>query len=581
MSRRLVVSTLACVSGAGIGALSLVFAHRDPGGSFAGRSTLGAIAELGAGWALILAAVVFGVRRPGNRFAAFLTAAGIAWFLPEWSNPGVATSAVFAIGLVGFVACPPLVAHAGLSYPGGRVGSALERIGLAFAYAGAVVLLGVLPTAVFDPAAEGCLQCPHNPLLVHGDSHAFSTFNHWGVRLGLGWTTALGILILWRLIRSSHGTAAITAPVLVPTATFLGLVAWDFEHSLSRGLLSNDSFDVELWRYEAAALAAVALGVAWGLYRSRRARAAVAGVVVELGRSAAFGGVRDALAAALGEPELRLAYRRTAADEYVDADGHVVELQPGPDQAVTPLLRRGQEIAALVHHRRLLDDRGLLEEVVAGARLAVENERFQAEVRAQLESLRASRARIVETGDAERRRLERDLHDGAQQRLVGLSLALRMVRSELGTDPDPASVARLDEAESELREALAELRELAHGIFPAALAEEGLAPAVEALAEQSVVPLQLNGLPDDRFDESVEAAAYFLIAEAVKRSDGHGVAVQASRRDGKLVVELRSDGALTDDLTDLEDRIGALDGRLYLEQDDDGGVKVRAELPCA
>jgi signal transduction histidine kinase len=576
MLRRLVVPTLACATGAVVGVLALVFARHDPGGSFAGSSTLGAFAELVPGWALLLAGVAFRLRRPRNRFGVLVAAAGVAWFLPEWSNPGVSSSFAFTVGLVGFAACPPLVAHAALAYPGGRLTSPLERAGVGFAYAGAFILLGVLPTTVFDPVGEGCLQCPRNGLLVHGDSGAYTSFNQWGVRIGLAWAGVVGVLILWRLIASSRGTFTLTAPVLLPAAVYLGIVARDFEHSLGRGLLSNDSFDVELWRYEAVALTAVACGVAWGLYRSRRARAAVANVVVELGRA---GGVRDALAATLGDPALQLAYRRTVGDDYVDADGHLVELDADPGRAVTPLLRGGEPVAALVHDRRLLDDPGLLEEVVAGARLAVENERFRAEVRAQLESLRASRTRIVETGDAERRRLERDLHDGAQQRLVGLSLALRMARSELGPNPDPAELDRLDEAETELRAALAELRDLAHGIFPAALVDEGLAPAVEALAEQAAVALELRGLPEDRFDAAVEAAAYFLIAETVKRSGGARLLVGAERTNRHLLVELQSDRALSEDLTDLEDRIGALGGRVLIDHVD-GGVKVRAELPC-
>ena len=153
----------------------------------------------------------------------------------------------------------------------------------------------------------------------------------------------------------------------------------------------------------------------------------------------------------------------------------------------------------------------MIEEVASAARLALENERLQAEARAQLEDLRSSRARIIEAGDAERRRLERDLHDGAQQRLVGLSLALRLVRRELGADRQ--LVARLDEAEAELAPAVAELRELAHGIHPAVLSDEGLAAAVEALAEDAPA----SHRRDCRRSGSlapVETAAYLVVAEA-------------------------------------------------------------------
>jgi signal transduction histidine kinase len=160
----------------------------------------------------------------------------------------------------------------------------------------------------------------------------------------------------------------------------------------------------------------------------------------------------------------------------------------------------------------LLDNPELVEEVASAARLALENERLQAEVRAQLEDLRASRARIIEAGDAERRRLERDLHDGAQQRLVGLTLALRLLRAQLGPDQDQQLTARLDEAEAELRRAVTELRGLAHGIHPAVLSDEGLAAALEALAEGTLAPLRIAAVPQERFPPAVETAAYMVVA---------------------------------------------------------------------
>jgi signal transduction histidine kinase len=197
---------------------------------------------------------------------------------------------------------------------------------------------------------------------------------------------------------------------------------------------------------------------------------------------------------------------------------------------------------------------------------------LQAEARAQLEDLRSSRARIIEAGDAERRRLERDLHDGAQQRLVGLSLALRLLRSQLGADHE--LVARLDEVEAELRRAVAELRELAHGIHPAVLSDEGLAAAVEALAEDA--PIRIAALPQQRFPVAVETAAYLVVAEAAKAGAAR---VSAERQDAALVVDVEAE-AEPEGLVDLEDRVGALDGRLDVERAGDGGVRIRAEIPC-
>ena len=205
----------------------------------------------------------------------------------------------------------------------------------------------------------------------------------------------------------------------------------------------------------------------------------------------------------------------------------LVELDIRQEQ--TRLIQDGQAAAVLSHAPGLLDDDQLVENVATAARLALENERLQAEVQARLVELRESRARIVEAGDAERKRLERDLHDGAQQRLVGLSLSLRLARLQLATGAAPDAVARLDRAESELREAIVELRELAHGIFPAVLADEGLAAAVEALAEDGRVPIRIRSLPEGRFALGVETAAYTVVAEAV-RATTSGVAVRRRGR---------------------------------------------------
>jgi signal transduction histidine kinase len=234
-------------------------------------------------------------------------------------------------------------------------------------------------------------------------------------------------------------------------------------------------------------------------------------------------------------------------------------------------------VALLAHRPNRLDDPGLVVEIAATARLALENERLQAQVRAHLEDLRASRTRIVEQGDAERRRLERNLHDGAQQRLVSLALSLRLARLGCETETDAAA---LEQAEAEVRQALGELRGLAHGLYPAALTEEGLGAALEALAEQATSPLALGPLPQGRLDPNVEAAAYFVVAEILKRSRPGRATVDAARGDGRLVLKIVTDQQPPQELTDLEDRVGALDGRLLVEHPLSGGTRIRAELPC-
>jgi len=562
-------------AGLALGAFSLVIARDDPALSFAGPSLVGAVGLLGAGWALLACALAFWQRRPGNAVGPLLAAASGAWFLAEWDNPGVGSAAVFATGLVFYAACPPLLAWAMLAYPSGRLASWGERVAVSVALAGAVLVLGLLPALFFDPAARGCAQCPDNLVLVSDEPGLFDDLNRVGVHLGLAWSLLLVAVAGRRIARSSPARRRVVAPIVLAGSIYLALVATSFGASLDRGFLGSSMLERRLWLAQAAALAAFALTVAWGLLRTRRTRTSLARLVVELGESAPAGGLREALARALADPELEIAYP-VGAGRYADARGRGVDVTGAQGRAATPLLRDGQPVAMLLHRRDLVDNLELVEEVASAARLALENERLQAEVRAQLDDLHSSRVRIIEAGDAERRRLERDLHDGAQQRLVGLSLALRLLRGQLGTDQDPELAARLDEAEAELRRAVAELRELAHGIHPAVLSDEGFAAAVEALAEGTPAPLRITALPNERFSPAVETAAYLVVAEAAKAGTAH---VSAKRHDDALVVDVDTE-AEPDGLVDLEDRVGALDGRLAVERAHGGGVRIRAEIPC-
>jgi signal transduction histidine kinase len=562
------------VAGLALGVFSLAVARGGAGYSFGGSSAFAGAAELVAGYALLAVGVTAWMRPRQAGLGVILVAASFAWFLLEWSNPA-AGSVVFTTGLVLYAAAPPLVAHAMLAYPDGRVGWWPGRLGLALGYAGSVLVLGLLAAAVFDPAAEGCAQCPRNLLLVAGgSSSAYGSVNRAGAYLGLTWSLLVILLATGGLARSTPARRRQAAPVVGAGCAYLGLVAADFARSLHRGFLGTDGLDRRLWLGEAAALCVLSLAVVWAWVRARRTRSALARLVIELAESPPPGGLRDVLAGVLHDRSLVLAYP-LAGGRLADARCRAVDLTG----EITPIVRGGQQVALLSHRPGLLAEPALAEEVTAAARLALENERLQAEARFQLEELRASRFRIVQSGDAERRRLVRDLHDGAQQRLVTLSLALRLARTRLGRDPDLALAERIDQAEAELRAALADLRELAQGIFPVILAEEGLSAAVEALAEAAPIPLEITTLPDERLGSSVEAAAYFVVSEAVRRCAAGTLKVCAARRNGLLVVEVEGDSAPAE-ITDLQDRVGALDGSVAVVHGPDGRAILQAEIPC-
>jgi signal transduction histidine kinase len=573
MDRRAGVAAISAL-GIAAGLFSLHVARSDPTFSFAGASVAAGVAFILTGWALMACGLAFRLGRPGSRFGLLLAAAGLAWFVSEWGNPGGGSALVFTIGLCFYAACPPIVGYAVLAFPGGRLAGSVERGAVAIAYAGGVLMLGVLPAMLAGSSAEGCNECPRNLVAVADNARRVDDLTRASLYVGFAWAAALALLMIATLVRAGGARR----PILAAGGVYTALVAATFAASFDRGVLWNGTLERRLWWGEAASLLAVAAAVAWSWYRARRARSTVARLVVDLAQSPPAGGLRDVLAGIVGDPRLTVAYPVDGAGRLLDADGRVVEPTPGLTR--TTLVRGTRPVAVLEHAPGVLTDEQLLQEVSAAAQLAIENERLQAEVRSRLDELRASRARIVEAGDAERKRLERDLHDGAQQRLVGLSLSLRLARTRLETELDATAARHLDEADLELREAIADLRELAHGIFPVALADEGLAAALEALAEDAQVPVRLVDVPEERYLPAVESAAYAVAAE-VTRCATTVVDVRAEHANGELVIDVRTRMPDDVDMLALEDRVGALDGRLVVSRDRGDETTIRAELPCA
>ena len=338
-----------------------------------------------------------------------------------------------------------------------------------------------------------------------------------------------------------------------------------------------------------AALLTVPAALLWGLLRSRLARGGLADLFRELGT---LRGVRleAGLAKALGDPSLVLAYRVPGERAYIDGRGKPVELPaPGGERAAAPVERDGRELGMLLYDPSLDDDPELVAAVAAAAAISLDDVRLQAESQDRLAELRASRERLVAAGDAERRRLERNLHDGAQARLVSVALQLHVIKTRLRSDPALAEEL-LTSAGEELSASLEELRELARGIHPAVL-NHGLDAALDSLAARAGVATTVSFESPERLPEPVELAAYFVACEALanvaKYARATTASVRVSRRDGMAVIEIADDGVGGADetagtgLRGLADRVAALDGTLRILSPPGAGTVVTAELPCA
>jgi signal transduction histidine kinase len=338
-----------------------------------------------------------------------------------------------------------------------------------------------------------------------------------------------------------------------------------------------------------------------GAGRNRLVPSAVADLVIELGTGSsppcpptsecpAPGGLREALARALADPDLEVAYWLPGAGLYVDAGGCAVTVpESTARRAVTMVEHEGHRVAALVHDTALLEDEHLVGSVCAAAGLALENGRLQAELQARLADLAASRTRIVEAGEAERRRIERDLHDGTQQRLVSVAMTLGLAEARAANDPGRTQTL-LQEARAGLTEALRELRELSQGIHPGILTERGLPGAVEELTSRARIPVHVDVTLARRLPEHIEAAAYFVVAEGLTNVAKHvqapEVRVAVAESDGWVRVAVSDIGPGGADerqgtgLRGLRDRVEAIGGRLSVHSPAGGGTTLTAEIPC-
>jgi signal transduction histidine kinase len=513
-------------------------------------------------------------RRPESRVGPLMVVTGLLFFVhgtlgrlhsPFAETVGIAVSNYWIITFAALL----------LWFPGGqRRWAAGERLVI-----GAFVVAEVVLTLVWMLFAP----IPDNLALVWPSAQVAGGIDKALSSLGFAAAVCLAILLAARWLKATRPLRRVSAPAGAGALTLLflgGLILQAvFTESQSPYLVWPTLIGLVL-------VPVVFLAVVW---RAWVARAAIGQLLVDLGST---GGrtLQAALAKALGDPTLILAYWLPQFGSYTDSDGERLELPADDGKGLLAVVEQdGERVAAIVYDASLAEERKLLDAVVAAAGIALKNERLGAELRARVNELSASRARIVGAGDEARRRLERNLHDGAQQRLVAVGMQLRLLGPRIRTDP-AAAEELVTVAAAELATSVEELRELARGIHPAVL-DHGLTVALESLAARSTVTTAVSVDLLGRLPKVVEVAAYFVASEALanvaKHARATAVEITVSRGANGALVEVADDGVGGADdaggsgLRGLADRVEALGGQLRISSPLGSGTTISAVIPCA
>src|SRR5829696_1551113 len=541
--------------------------------TYAQASDLARAVGPAAGVALLVAGVVAAALAHRPQVGFLVIAVSAVWFAQDLGALGddAALLRRLATGVAPFAAA--LILHLVLKTPDRRLARREHAVVLAGYGIAAVAAAGtvLLRDPFFDVYCWRQCRPDSAPIAGHPDAaDAIRVLALWAS--AVTWAAVISITAR-RLLAASPGGRRLLGPALVPLALTgsaelaraITLLTSPVEDPLRDGFLA-------LHLIRAGALLLLAAGVTWVVLRAARARRRVSRLAAELGAAPPPGKLRAALVAALGDPTVEVLYWLPGSRQYVDAEG---KPRTPPAAGTTAITRAGRPLAVIVHETAALDAEALERALGPAARLAIENEALRAEILSQLEQLRASRTRIVATADDARRRLERDLHDGAQQRLLAVALEVRLTRARA----DGELGARLDRVGQELERSFGELRELAHGIFPAVLTEAGLDAALATLADSAPVAVELGAITQDRLPAAVEAGAYVAVDEAIRDATARGAAVvdvSAHVDDGRLVVTAEDDGApRADRLLHVVDRVGALGGDVHVT-----ARRLRAEIPC-
>jgi signal transduction histidine kinase len=580
VASRVAVPVAGVAAGAGAGTALLWGGYTVPAELVAPALVL----NLAVGWSFIGMGAVARARRPDNRTGLLMVVLGFAFFARF--AVAVFWAPAFVVGVLVGSLYLSIFIHLLVTFPTGRLETRPQRATVALAY----VLSTPLDAFFLLLGARRDLVpgLPPNGLVIVSvpDDVGVDPVDLTVQVIVLGLCTAVLAIVATRWRRAGRRERRAIGPALLGGA--LVVVALMIQRGAYVLQLPPDIRVICTWGAHIV-LVAWPLALLFGLLRSHLDRGAVSRMMVELGAGPpAPDHLRGVLARTLRDPSVEVAYWLPDREQFVDGGGGPV-VMPLQGRMVTYLERDGARIAALVHDRALADEPELVDAVAAGAGMALENERLHAEIRAQLREVQASRARIVASADAARRRVERDLHDGAQQRLVTVALALTLARRRLGSAPVEEVATLLKETGEELAGALDELRELARGIYPVLLTDAGLGPALTALADRSPIPAGVVATPTARLPGPIEGAAYFVVSEALTNATKHSCAarveIDVRLADGSLVVEIADDGVGGADprgsgLRGLADRVAAVGGRLHLSSPPGGGTRLRADLPC-
>jgi signal transduction histidine kinase len=525
-------------------------------------------------------------RRAGTGLLGpWLYLAGLLWFVGSGMPEPVAWMTFPFRGWY-----EPLLIAVVLTYPTGRLVRPADRLlvgVLVVAY-----LVRTLVRAMFFSLSEYYgNDAPPFPTQVRYDPVLWQTVENLVIAVSALVGLGVAIVCVARWSRATGAARRTLTPVLVSGLAIAPLLGWS---ALTTG--TDNGFGLPLLQgvwvpwLQILLRGLVPVAILLGIVRLHGARSSLADLLIELDRGVPVGQLEGVLRRQLRDPSLRLVFPR-GGEGFVDAAGTTADLPlANVAIAVTPIAdAAGAPIAYIVHDPALNEDPALVRAAGAAARLSLENERLQAEVRAQLHEVRELSARLVEASDSERRRVERDLHDGAQQRLVTLALRLQVARDRASV-PDQELLSMLGDASAELDAALEDLRELARGIHPAILTRSGLGAAVTALAERSTVPVTVS-VDTGRCSPASEATAYFVIAEALTNLARHASAtdarIEAACRNGELQVQVVDDGVggaeigRGSGLGGLRDRVTAVGGTFLVDSPTGGGTTVRAAIPCA